>query len=73
MKLISMTLNRERVMSEAKKQTDWPDRPRSLALLNAIEKAISDIADNELTPIEVLGCLDLAARNFHESWINDEC
>jgi len=46
-----------------------PDRPESVALLSGIEKLIYDIATEKMTPIEVLGVLDLAAKNFYEEGV----
>ena len=41
-----------------------PDRPDSIALLNAIEGVIDDIAVGKMTPMEVLGVLDWAGKEF---------
>ncbi len=49
-----------------------PTRPDSIALLTAIEDAIDQIASEKMTPIEVLGCLDLAARRFYEYKLRPE-
>lgn len=41
-------------------------RPHSEALITAIEKAIEDIAADNMTPIEVLGVLDLVSKRLYE-------
>ena len=43
-----------------------PDRPASIALITAIEDCIDEIARDKMTPIEVLGVLDLVAKQFYE-------
>lgn len=58
-------------MSDNVKQIKTPDRPESIALITAIEDAIDQIAPGKLTPIEVLGCLDLASKRFHEDTLRD--
>ena len=37
------------------------DRPHAYALIMAIHKAIDDIATNNMTLFEVLGCLDVVS------------
>lgn len=41
-------------------------RPSSIALMTAIEDAIEDIAPDNMTPIEVLGVLDVVAKRFYD-------
>ena len=41
------------------------DRPHAYALIMAIHKAIDDIATNNMTLFEVLGCLDVVSKDFH--------
>lgn len=49
------------------------DRPASRALLTAIEDAIDSFSESALTPIEVLGVLDFASKQFYKRvFIDDE-
>jgi len=43
-----------------------PARPDSIALITAIESAIEEIATENMTPIEVLGVLDIVGKRFYE-------
>ena len=40
------------------------DRPHAVALITAIEEAIDSIAINNMTPIEVYGCLHKVAAKY---------
>lgn len=51
---------------------DTCDRPQTVSLITAIEDAIYEIAPGKMTPIEVLGCLDLIAKNFHSKNFNED-
>lgn len=42
------------------------DRPAEIALMNAITKAIDDIAVGKMTLAEILGVLDLAGKELFE-------
>jgi len=53
-------------MNDNAKPIKTPDRPASIALFDAIERAIDEIAPDKLTPIEVLGCLDLVGKVFYK-------
>lgn len=48
------------------KHIEAPDRPSSIALMTAIEDAIADISPGNMTPIEVLGVLDVVSRRFYD-------
>ena len=48
------------------KSDDIPDRPDSVALVTTIEECIASIASEKMTPIEVLGVLDLVSKRFYE-------
>jgi hypothetical protein len=52
-------------MSEASK-LNTVKSPASIALIGAIEKQIEDIATDKMTPVEVLGVLDLVGKRFYE-------
>lgn len=43
-----------------------PDRPDSIALISALESAIDEISTGKMTPIEVLGCLDMVSKRFFD-------
>jgi len=43
-----------------------PERPDSIALMGAIERCIDDIATEKMTPIEVLGVLDVVSKRLFE-------
>lgn len=45
---------------------DIIDRPASRALLTAIEDVIDQFAEGALTPIEILGTLDFASKQFYQ-------
>lgn len=53
-------------MTDNVKTIGGPDRPASIALIDAIERAIEEIAIDKLTPIEVLGCLDMVSKDFYK-------
>ena len=40
-------------------------RPHEVALVDAINKAINDIAEGNMTMIEILGCLDFVSKDIH--------
>lgn len=42
-------------------------RPHEVALVDAINKAINDIAEGNMTMIEILGCLDFVSKDIHTS------
>jgi len=44
-----------------------PDRPETVALISALEDAIYEIAPDKMTPVEVLGCLDMVKQQFYNS------
>ena len=49
-----------------------PERPDSIALITAIENVIDDIAPGNMTPVEVLGVLELVKiRFFNDSLLID--
>ena len=54
------------------KEIKTPDRPASIALVTAIEKAIDDIATEKMTAIEVLGVLDFVGKRFYEERLKVE-
>ena len=47
-------------------------RPESIALITAIEDAIDEIASDKMTPIEVLGVLDLVSKRFFDERLKIE-
>jgi hypothetical protein len=47
------------------------DRPHAYALIMAIHKAIDDIATDNMTLFEILGCLDVVSKDFHLDFINN--
>jgi hypothetical protein len=49
----------------------FPERPASIALISAIEDVIYDLAPGKITPIEVLGCLDMVSKAFYKNEIGD--
>ena len=49
-----------------KDKINTPDRPHSIALITAVENAIHDIATENMTPIEVLGVLDMVSKRFYD-------
>ena len=54
-------------MGMAMDKLNVPDRPESVALVTALEDAIYNIAPEKMTPIEVLGCLDMVSKKFYEA------
>lgn len=52
-------------MGEIVKLNDT-DRPHIVALISAIEKAIDDIAPENMAAIEVLGVLDYVSKRVYE-------
>jgi len=40
-------------------------RPHEVALVDAINKSIEDIAIGKMTMIEILGCLDFISKDIH--------
>lgn len=54
------------------KRIDTCDRPETVVLITEIEEVIYNIAPGKMTPIEVLGCLDLIAKNFHSKHFLEE-
>lgn len=51
---------------------DTPDRPASVALTTAFEDAIENIATDQLTHIEVLGCLDFVSKKYYENYLSED-
>ena len=47
-------------------------RPDSIALITAIEGAIDEIASDKMTPIEVLGVLDVVSKRFFDERLRIE-
>lgn len=45
---------------------DTVDRPDSVALMDAIENCIYEIASEKMTAFEVLGVLDLVSKEFYK-------
>jgi len=41
-------------------------KPDAVALMSAIEDIIEEIATDNLTPLEVLGALDVISKSFYE-------
>ena len=46
------------------------ERPCEVALISALEDAIEGIAPGNMTPAEVLGCLDIVAKRFYNDFFD---
>lgn len=57
---------------DCKVDTNTSDRPDSVAFVEAVEDIIDAMAVGNMTPIEVLGCLDLVAKEFYKNHFWDE-
>lgn len=45
------------------------DRPDEVALVDALHKAINDIAVGKMTVSEILGCLDLVSKSIYQDYV----
>ena len=48
------------------KNLNLPKSPGSIALIDAIERCIEDIATENMTPVEVLGVLDFVSKRLYD-------
>ena len=69
--ILALTQNTELQMGKVTK-ISTPKSPDSIALITAIEDCINEIATENMTPIEVMGVLELVKiRFFTENLIVD--
>ena len=52
-------------MTDKIQQINTVSSPATVALISAFDKAIEEIAEGTLTPVEVIGALEYAKMRFH--------
>jgi len=52
-------------MTNIKQMNNGIDRPMEIALLDAIHKAIFEVAGDKMTGPEIIGCLELIKLHFY--------